>query len=200
MASRERGPVVLDLQGFKDNDNQFILKEVCVVEVNTSQLLLHHIACPPYDRDQLNQERLRESFWATKHCHGLQWSEGDMPYHVLIDQLMYCLHNRDIVYVMGPEKKEFVQRNLRLTSSTVMNIVDLAEVGCASIASLKTLMSATSFRCNRHLTPQSRCSLQNAFNLCRWVYMSMPKRQTPPQPFIGRDEVDCSSCSCNLPL
>lgn len=76
-------PIILDFQCFKDNNNDYILKEVCALEVHSGTLLMHHIVKSPFNRDFLTQAKLRESYWLTKHCHGLEWDHGDIWYHVL---------------------------------------------------------------------------------------------------------------------
>lgn len=97
--------VVLDIQCFKDNNNEYIVKEASVIEVSSGTLLLHHIARPPFDRDSLSEEKLRESYWLVKHCHGLEWDQGDIPYHVLIEKLRTCLTAHSTIFVKGCEKK-----------------------------------------------------------------------------------------------
>lgn len=168
--------VVLDMQCFKDNTNEFILKEVTVVEVDTGVLLLHHIACSPYTRAQLSAEKQRESGWLSKHCHGLTWGQGDIEYSVLVQRLQDCLAYRSAVYVKGTAKKDYVQRYLTSSSSNT-TVIDASDLGCESLYLLSgPLTTTTTLQCNQHRTLQSRCALQNCVNLRNWLCLHL---QTP---------------------
>jgi len=163
--------VVVDIQCFNDNANEFIVKEASVVDVTTGTLLLHHIAKAPFDRDYLTDDKLRESYWQTKHCHGLDWDQGDILYHVLIDKLTCCLENRSIVYVKGLKKKQFVTDTLLNGMSSVV-VVDLGDIGCGSLASINNLLSINQTRCGHHKRVQNRCALANVTLLRSWLLMS----------------------------
>jgi len=167
----QESSVVLDIQCFNDNTNEFIVKEASVVDVATGTLLLHHIVKPPFDRAFLTDDKLRESYWLTKHCHGLDWNQGDIPYHVLIDKLMCCLAQRSIVYVKGLKKKQFVTNTLLPTSSTV-TVVDLGDIGCSSLFTINNLLSINQTRCGHHKCVKNRCALSNVTLLRSWLLMS----------------------------
>lgn len=167
--------VILDIQCFKDNDNDYLIKEVCVLEVVSGILLLHHIAKPPFDRDFLTEEKLRESYWLTKRCHGLEWEHGDIPYFVLVDKLRACLNGRSTIYVKGLEKKEYVKRYLvtEPTAATTTTVVDMSDLGCRSLASTTNLLSATVLRCGQHKRgSKSRCALANCSVLRGWLFLT----------------------------
>jgi len=178
MDHRRNGPitlrdssVVVDFQCFNDNANEFIIKEASVLDVTSGILLLHHIAKAPFDRDYLTDDKLRESYWQTKHCHGLDWDQGDILYHVLIDKLTCCLENRSIVYVKGLKKKQFVKDILLRDVSSVM-VVDLGDIGCSSLATINNLLSINQTRCSHHKSAQNRCALGNVTLLRSWILMS----------------------------
>ena len=166
-----RSAVLLDIQCFKDNNNDYLLKEASVVNVNTGTLLLHHIARAPFDRDLLSEDKLRESYWLTKHCHGLDWNRGDISYYLLMDKLRSCLARRSIIYVKGSQKKDFVQRHL-VTDSTLTVVIDMSDIGCGSLESTNNLLSSTSIRCGRHKSEQSRCALTNCIVLRSWLLLT----------------------------
>lgn len=164
-------PIIVDFQCFKNNDNEFILKEVCVLEAVSGTLLMHHIVKPPFDRDLLTDEKLRESYWLTKHCHGLNWDQGDIHYNVLEDKLRSCISKRSTVYVKGDQKKEFVRCTL-ITDFCTTNVIDVSDSGCGSIKSINNLLSTNTVRCRHHKTIDTRCALSNCISLRSWLFLS----------------------------
>lgn len=196
-------PVILDIQCFKDNNSKFIVKEASVLEVDTGTLLLHHIAQAPYARDVLTQDKLRESYWMSKHCHGLEWDQGDIPYHVLLDKLRSCLANRTLIYVKGVEKQDFVYQNLLTPAYGYADteVVDMMDIGCGSLASIGNILSHNVLRCGRHKNTTTRCALANCTLLRSWllltakeeVYKKCATRSSSPSSLTveyGEDETD----------
>lgn len=161
-------PVVLDIQCFKDNNNEYIVKEVCVLDITTNTILLHHIVKPPCDRDFLSAAKQRETYWLTKHCHGLEWDQGDIKYYTLIDKLRVCLHNRSIIYVKGLQKKRYVLKYLVTNTNSTVNVIDVFEIGCQS---LNTVFNTTDnqIRCIKHKTVRHKCALSNCTLLKAWI-------------------------------
>lgn len=109
--------VILDLQCFKNNDNEFIIKEACVLNVTDGTILLHHVTKLSYQY-QLNKIRQRECEWLIKHYHGLDWCSGDISYHDLMYKLTDLLARCSVIYVKGLEKKMFVISTLLPTHSS----------------------------------------------------------------------------------
>lgn len=164
-------PIIVDFQCFKDNNNDYLLKEVCVLEADSGTLLMHHIAKSPFEQDFLSEEKLRENHWLTKHCHGLEWNQGDIWYHVLEDKLRACIAKRPLVYVKGAEKKEYLRRNF-ITDFCTTNVIDFKDIGCGSLASINNLLSTNALRCCHHKTVHTRCALSNCVALRGWLYLS----------------------------
>jgi hypothetical protein len=177
-----RSSVILDLQCFKDNSNDYVVKEASVIDVCTGTLLLHHIARPPFDRDFLSEEKLRESYWLTKHCHGIDWNHGDIPYYALIDKLCACLNNQSVVYVKGLEKKKYIMKYL-ITNNDEVLVVDMADIGCGSLSTIGNLLSTNTLRCGQHKSVQHRCALVNCTLLRGWLLLTAK-------------ETHCGSCYC----
>lgn len=164
-------PIIVDIQCFKDNQNEYTLKEVCVLEADTGVLLMHHIAKPPYDRSELSDEKLRESYWLTKHCHGLRWEFGDIPYYELFNKLTDCISKRPTVYVKGFEKKEYLKRH-HVMDFVTTNVIDIGAIGCESITSINNLMSTNVLRCRNHKSINSRCALTNCVAIRGWLHLT----------------------------
>ncbi len=162
--------IILDIQCFKDNSNSFIIKEVSVIELDSGTLLFHHIVCPPYERKQLSSDRLRESYWATKHYHGLEWNKGDIEYNILMSKLEYVFSSCLTIYVKGTEKREFIKK----LCPDYCRVFDLESFGCGSLESLTIMYKNESLRCKYHTSSDHKCALCNTINLRKW-YLSNKK-------------------------
>lgn len=172
---RRSSKVVLDFQSFKDDNNEFVVKEATVIDVSTGTVLFHRLARPPYDRALLSEAKRQENRWLTKRYHGLEWNVGDTPYVETMEKLRTCLDGRCTVYVKGLEKKRFVENKLITYSDT--KVIDLSELGCGSLATV-TCSSPGTFRCARHGSADMRCALANCTYLRGWLLRSADDDET----------------------
>lgn len=186
-SSSSSSSVVLDLQCFTDNHNEFIVKEACVLDVSRGTILLHHIAEPPFDQDRyLTREKQRERYWLTNHYHGLEWNSGDIPYNQIMNKLIECLSQHSVIYVKGIEKKMFVLKCLTgsdevdtkttstetiYSSSTTPRVIDMNDIGCNSIDSIGRT-SLSKVRCNHHKSTRHCCALSNCILLRNWLLVT----------------------------
>ena len=143
------------------------MKEACVVDITTNSILLHHIAKPPCARDFLSPNKQRESYWVTKHWHGLEWDQGDIKYNTLLDELRTCLQHRSIIYVKGLEKKKFVLQFL--VKNDTMDVIDTLEIGCPALNKTSEPSANTVLRCDQHKSAWHKCALANCSLLRAWL-------------------------------
>jgi len=185
------GSVVLDVQCFKDDANRYVVKEACAVDVDTGAVLLHHIARPPYPRDQLSADKQRECEWLTRCYHGLDWRHGDIAYPALLDKLRACLHRRYAVYVKGEEKRDFVLDNLVPADA---NVRELGEIGCGSLD-----YAANTVRCRHHKSATHRCALNNCVVLRTWMVATAAaaaSATTAATATVATSRAYCCCCCC----
>lgn len=183
--------VILDIQCFRNNRNEFIVKEATILEVYTGTILFHHVAklSPSMlddNNEPLTEAKQRENKWLTKNYHGLNWTKGDTPYDVMLSKLQERLANRYIIYVKGSEKKMFVLNHLLTASSTDCfdevdstsspsqpAVMDLGDIGCESLSSLKSNFTPVTIgftlRCNHHKSTTHQCALTNCILLRNWL-------------------------------
>lgn len=159
---------ILDIQCFKDNNNCFIIKEISAINVQSGSLLLHHVVCPPYDRRLLNAEKLRESYWLSKYYHGLEWSQGDIPYPVLLQKLKLIFSSFATIFVKGQEKVKYLKHIL----PGQCNVVDLEPLNCLNLEVLNNLFTSDSLRCSNHKAVGHICALSNCVSLRKWYLLS----------------------------
>jgi len=122
---------VVEFQAFKDNDNEFIVKEFAIVGFARGAVTFQAqvLFKSPYDYDTLNSKMQRTARWLTRHYHNINWDDGDTVYN---DELISSLCKPfDVIYTKGTEKAKF----LRKFHNNVLEIdeslyVDSSKVTC----------------------------------------------------------------------
>jgi hypothetical protein len=144
----------VDFQGFKDNKNNFIIKELALC--TTDGLYIQHwLVKSPYEFKNLNYHRRKDSKWVEKNYHGIAWDDGDITFKNLLKKLS---KHSGIFFVKGHEKKEFLLHYFEF----VYNIDRLAD--CPSLK----ILPFSGHRCFNHRNLRV-CSLDNALKLVNWI-------------------------------
>lgn len=153
---------VCDLQGFKEGDNKFILKEISAVCLEDG-LRVTHLFEPPYPWSNLSGKNRAVNNWLTRHYHNLSWDSGLIPYELLEDVVTSMLYEATIIYVKGAEKKTWL-RNI-IGNGTV--IFDLHDLGCSSLSKLRE-----EYKCPNHTHDHVKhynCARRNVELLSNWI-------------------------------
>lgn len=185
---------IVDIQGFKDNDNNFIVKEFALF---TKNIQFHDIikssSCA---FDTLNFSSKQSVEWLKHFHHGLDWDDGYITVDELRQTIEPILKNK-LVYVKGLEKIEWLHQLMAYESSslkTKLLIVNAEDLGCNlnfntwrnkknkndHVSSEQQQRQSTSVKCSKHRKMTEKkfcCALQNAINLKLW-YFSFCKRNT----------------------
>jgi hypothetical protein len=121
-------PMVVEIQCFYDNNNEFVVKELAVVDVLLKHYFVAHFKPPLWNL--ISSKAIRSAKWLTKHLHGLKWEDGILPYSNELIRLM-CLayvandpaeQIRVLIYTKGLEKKRFLHT---LLNGIVQDVIDL---------------------------------------------------------------------------
>jgi len=155
---------IVDIQGFKRPNNQFVLKEFAIAfhANQTPRTFLFEAPCswselpPPYQK---------QNRWLQQHHHGLDWNTGSIPYHQ-IKTILYCeLKNTPIIYVKGEEKRLWLREILKSDAFLIRN---LEELGCPNLNNL--LSSSSQCKHHSHVQPQSvMCAGKIVILLAKWL-------------------------------
>lgn len=150
--------LLVDLQGFKVNGNQFIFKEVAVLDCSTltSPKLYGLVFDAPFPLQFQDAEERRQTRWIEHHL-GHTWNEEGIPYELLTIVLKAYLFGADQVFVKGAEKRQWLQDFV----SPNCKLIDLHELGCPS---LKTLVQE-----QWSVTAITRRSLRHVCALFGWL-------------------------------
>jgi len=155
--------IVIDIQGFRDVEENFIPKEVAVLAINAA-ITGHWIMTSPCPFEDLPVRAKRENNWLTRNYHGIEWFDGD------VNSTNFTIHLRDItrharyIYTRGQEKTRYLSNllsrnvyNLEGISPAFKNLPDFEDRGQ---------------RCTHHgfrASAESHCALRNAYKLKRWL-------------------------------
>jgi len=103
---------VADVQGFRASNNEFILKEICVMY--DRDITFNEVFLPPCGWHELSNEALKTNNYCRRFVHGLMWDRGTIPYCDIVDVLTQVFNGHDFVYVKGSEKATFLSRYVHM--------------------------------------------------------------------------------------
>lgn len=147
--------VIVDVQGFKNEENKFIVKEIAILSKTCSTNLLIK---PPYPFYNLTtKERLQVS-WIERNL-GILWNEGFIPFNMLKLNVMDFFRNKH-VYTKGVEKVKWLKK--LLDNNNVYNLEDL---NCPKFETLYNLYPENIQTCIYH---KKICALKNVLCLYKW--------------------------------
>lgn len=186
---------IVDLQGFKDNENNFIVKEFALF---TKNIQFHDIikSSSSCAFETLNYSSKQSVEWLKNFYHGLDWNDGYITVDELRKTVAPILKNK-LIYVKGLEKIEWLHQLMdnESSSKTKLLIVNAEDLGCDlnfntrrnkkknmdnmnDYAAGQQQQSTTSVTCSKHRKMNQKkicCALQNAINLKLWY---LNKEQT----------------------
>jgi len=156
---------VVDIQAFLDDHNEFIVKELTIVDVQT-KAMQHWIFKPPYSFRCLQNGSQRTNRWLSKYYHKLDWTLGDVSYSQLPIILEYLNRNYCIIFVKGEKKKKLLERHC--PDSLVL---ELEKYGCGC---LRNLSPKNHTSCLYHNEKNKKvCTLYRATGLVEWIHVSL---------------------------
>lgn len=149
--------VLVDVQGFKTDDNKFILKEIAILHKKQVHVLLIK---PPFPYYNLTKTERRQVSWIERN-RAVYWKEGFMPYPQHKAHIMNLLSDKN-VYTKGLEKVNWLKD---ITENN--NVYNLEDKSCPSLFNLydKYEVSKDVFSCIYH---SKACALKNVLCMAIW--------------------------------
>jgi len=145
--------VSIDVQGFFDNNNNFILKEIGIVFEKDPNLNNSFLIEPPYDFTLLNTKSRKTAIWLTNTHHKIFWNDGENSFPQTRKYLRTITSGKQII-CKGVEKKRFLQ-----TFFGSRQLINVEEMGCPSLNRFKGNRFPY---CETHLKG-GVCALNNAY-------------------------------------
>lgn len=149
--------IFVDLQGFKNSKNEFIVKEIAIVTNEWTQVF---VVKPPYMYSALSPEEKKQTNWLERN-RGLRWSEGFVDYREFKRIIPLYLENKNVI-VKGCEKIQWI-KNL----CEHCKIVEFGDKGCPKFVTLHEKYKDCNINCVYH---KKQCALKNAICLLKWYY------------------------------
>lgn len=151
--------VIVELQGFKDCKNNFIVKELAIASQEHTQTFLIK---PPHAFHYLTEEEKKQVRWLERN-RGISWSEGYIDYREFQRVIVPHLENKKII-TKGLEKIKWIKE---LCANC--EVIDIGEKGCPNFTILKKkyCKNKTDFNCVNH---KLNCALKNALCIRKWYF------------------------------
>ena len=114
---------VIDIQGFKNNEKKFIIKEASVLMLSENTFG-HWIVSPPSPFNDLPLSAQVYNDIQTKYRHGIEWFDGDIQSRKLHANLREITRKMSIIYVHGDENTQFIENLI------ARKVINLQHLGC----------------------------------------------------------------------
>src|SRR6266576_1854459 len=155
---------VVDIQGFNNLKNEFIMKEISIISIQTG--VLFHILVKPSvnfnDLCPLLQSRVN---YITKHIHRLCWNGGDLTEEQAIKFLHTFTNQATVVYMKGNEYVAFLKKIL----ANKVPVVDL-NIFKMNKEEFKEIVVPCPYQ---HYNPSLNCAIQKAVAYHRWLLKNL---------------------------
>lgn len=172
---------IVDVQGFRKPVNEFVVKELAIVPLNSHLKPLTFLFKPPASWRRLTVKYRSENLWLERNYHGLSWSSGDIAYEELENVLKTVLHNASIVYVKGAEKKQWLEK-------FNFYVLDMGEMGFPSLQKLK--YDILEPLCPHHkLAYKANCAHRNVLLMKKFYHDNTPSLERSLRQFYRTEHL-----------
>lgn len=141
-----------DIQGFRGNDNSFIIKEIAFYK---SGVLFTYLFAPPYNYSSLEKKFRKQAVWLFYNHHNLRWNEGYISYSsvkdIIYKELIIKNTNNSIIYVKGDEKVKWLQEYCDVPSVNIDSLRNCPNLNSMANFSTKINLNNISFAQNKVL-------------------------------------------------
>lgn len=165
---------IIDIQGFRIDNNRFIIKEVAILTRNYIKLF-HILIQPPCSWNDVSLSFRKQILWLERYYHGLSWDEGHVPYYTAQNIIRNILSNHCVIFVKGNEKRYLLEKILKnYKTCTIVDLSEHKDEYEENPPSLRTRNEYTSnYSCFHHKTTRNgksaSCALNNVFTLRAWL-------------------------------
>lgn len=109
IASTLHKECIIEIQAFRGNKNEFLIKELVIMDLETN-VVVYFLFKPPFSFKRLNSKAYKTNKWLIKNYHFINWNEGFTNYKE-IDNIMYhYCQQYTTAYTSGFEKSQWIQQ------------------------------------------------------------------------------------------
>lgn len=151
-------PCVVEFQAFRGNKNEYIIKELVFLDLNTG-IVFPFLFEPPFAFNNLNSKTKRTNKWTTRYFHSIDWCEGFTNYKSLENIMYHFCNEFTTVYTRGLEKRNWIQA---YTTRQVYDVILDKNFESPKLENICRLVK------NKQHT-QSQCALKNVYRLAAFL-------------------------------
>ena len=118
--------VAVDAQGFTGRKGEFVIKEIAFCDKDQHDVVKFYLK-PPYSFMSLSQCRQRAAAYVRQRVHGLNWSDGVIPYDQGLKMARNCIDSSKLYYCKGEEKARALTELLRIKVYNIEHFMDQAD-------------------------------------------------------------------------
>lgn len=158
---------IVDVQGFKTDENKFILKEIAM-QCEGSNNIVVLIFKPPFPFYNLSKTERRQVCWIERN-RGIFWNGGFLPYNNYKTIITSILKEKQRIFVKGEEKVLWIKEMLDECCNT--RVYNIEARGCPSYQLLykENELAGDVFSCIYH---NKICALKNVICLKKWCSLN----------------------------
>lgn len=152
-----KSAAIVDVQGFKTDNNGFIVKEIAIF---FNDQMLHLLIQPPFPLHNLTISERKQVWWIQKN-RKIYWDQGFIPYKNYLTYIEDILDDKTI-YCKGVEKVTWIKKIFDRN-----DVINLENMNCPKLLNLYEdyRLSSDVFNCVYHPTI---CALKNVSCLRKW--------------------------------
>lgn len=155
--------ITIDAQGFKNDNNEFIFKELAITFNNNEYQ--NFLIEPPFPFERLSRNKQKEAIWLRNNHHHLNWNDGSVSFKSVQNFLKENICITTDIYVKGIEKTEWIKDILG--DNWYQVVVNIEDLGCENLKSLQKNKPPI-IQCPHHYTTGC-CALKTSFLIRSFV-------------------------------
>ena len=158
---------IVDFQSFKLSSNEFAIKELAILKLNSNEKPKVFLFKPPCKWWDLPLKCRVENNWLERNYLTLSWESGDIPYNQIENILKTTLSNADKIFVKGLQKVKYLEKYLN-------NVKDMETITkCPSLRVLKKWNFPNNL-CKYHRNSKMVCAVYNVLLLEKYIIINKP--------------------------
>lgn len=163
--------IVIDVTGFEKHCEEFIVKELCAINVFDDIISRGAYECkyylfkPPYDNP--NEGFVIETIDHRGFKHGLSWDSGVTSYDLIKIILKNLSDNARTIYVHGSWKARWFNQMMSDPCPPIINIENLRLYSIDAVNHYPTFRCPN--RCNHLLTSNYACAYESTQRFKQWI-------------------------------
>ncbi len=151
---------VVDFQAFKNLRNEFILKEVTIIDI-VKRVDNNFLIRPPQPYNQIPHKLKKRVDFITNNIHGLEWDSGMIGFRNAVALIKGILKDASKIYIKGSERVNYLKKLLPDKENC---IIDLDPIVPKIIPPLPISECAFNHKINH------KCSYKQAHKYLIYVY------------------------------